>query len=170
MKSISERTLADGAILRPAQPDDVPEILGLIHELAVYEREPDAVETTPEMLHAALFTEDGPAFCHVVVREDQVRGIAVFFRTFSTWVGRPGIWLEDLVVSESERGSGYGLALLSSLAELCRLNDYGRLEWTVLDWNAPAIGFYRSIGALPQDDWTTQRLDEAGITALLNRA
>ena len=160
------RDLGDGAVLRPAAVGDVDGILDLIHALAVYEREPDAVENTPEMLTEALFGADPRAFAHVVERDGRIVGIAIWFLTYSTWTGRHGIWLEDLYVDESERGRGYGRSLMSALAAVCVERGYSRFEWTVLDWNAPSIAFYRSIGAAPMDEWTTQRLDGDALTAL----
>jgi GNAT superfamily N-acetyltransferase len=155
---MTPRTLSDGAVLRPAQPGDEPGILAAILALAVYEREPDAVENTAEALTASLFGDDPRVFAHVVERDGGIRGIAVWFLTYSTWTGRHGIWLEDLFVDEADRGRGYGKALLASLAQVCVERDYSRLEWTVLDWNAPSIAFYRALGAEPMDEWTTQRV------------
>ncbi|WP_243074051.1 GNAT family N-acetyltransferase [Microbacterium sp. SS28] len=152
------RDLADGAVLRAARPGDEPGILACIQGLADYEREPDAVENTVEALAHTLFGPEPRAFTHVVEREGEIVGIAIWFVTYSTWTGRHGIWLEDLFVYDGERGRGYGKALIASLAAVCVERGYSRLEWTVLDWNAPSIAFYRSIGAIPMDDWTTQRL------------
>lgn len=155
---MSPRILADGAELREARDGDEPGILKLIHALAVYEREPDAVENTAEALTDTLFGEDPRAFAHVVEREGTILGIAIWFLTYSTWTGRHGIWLEDLIVDEGERGRGYGRALIASLAAVCVDRGYSRLEWSVLDWNEPSLAFYRSIGAIAMDEWTTQRL------------
>ncbi|GAA2975711.1 GNAT superfamily N-acetyltransferase [Microbacterium terrae] len=163
---MTPRTLAHGAVLRPARPGDEPGILACIHALAVYEREPDAVENTVEMITETLFSEMPKAFGHVVERDGTIVGIALWFLTYSTWTGRLGIWLEDLYVNEDQRAYGYGKALISSLAEVCVERGYSRLEWTVLDWNAPAIGFYRSIGAVPMAEWTTQRMTGAELNAL----
>lgn len=163
---MSARELPGGAVLRPAERGDAPGILALIHALAVYEREPDAVENTVEMLTETLFGSEPRAFAHVVVREERVVGIALWFLTYSTWTGRHGIWLEDLYVDEAERGSGYGTALMAALAGVCVERGYARFEWTVLDWNAPSIAFYRSLGAEPMDEWTTQRLSGAALAAV----
>jgi len=163
---MSARELVDGAVLRRAQPGDEVGILALIHALAVYEREPDAVENSAEMITETLFGAEPKAFAHVAVRGDRVVGIAVWFLTYSTWTGRHGIWLEDLYVDESERGRGYGKALMSALAAVCIERGYSRFEWTVLDWNAPSIAFYRSLGAQPMEEWTTQRLDGDALAAL----
>ena len=154
------------ATLRAAQPGDEAGILACIQALAVYEREPDAVENTAEALTASLFGADPKAFAHVVERDGTIVGIALWFLTYSTWTGRHGIWLEDLYVDEAQRGRGYGKALISSLAALCIERGYSRLEWTVLDWNAPAISFYRVIKAEPMDEWTTQRLTGDALAAL----
>lgn len=163
MHTLEPWTLTDGALVRTATRDDLSAILRLIQGLADYEREPDAVENTPQLLERALFDDDHVAFCHVVERQDAVVGIALWFRSYSTWTGLTGIWLEDLFVVPEHRGTGYGRALLVSLARVARLNGYGRLEWTVLDWNEPSIRFYRALGAQPMSEWTTQRLDAAGI-------
>ena len=163
---MTSRTLPDGAILRTARPGDEPGILAGIHALAVYEREPDAVENTATALAETLFGAEPYAFAHVVERDDEIVGIAIWFLTYSTWTGRHGIWLEDLHVDESQRGRGYGKALIASLAELCIDRAYSRLEWTVLDWNSPAVAFYRSIGAEPMSEWTTQRMTGARLAAL----
>lgn len=158
--------LDPSAVLRPARPGDEAGILGAIQALADYEREPDAVENTAAMLAATLFGDDAKAFAHVVERDGAIVGIAIWFLTYSTWTGRHGIWLEDLYVDEAQRGRGYGKALIASLAQVCVARGYSRLEWTVLDWNAPSLAFYRSLGAQPMDDWTTQRLTGDGLSEL----
>lgn len=163
---MTSRTLRDGATLRAARPGDEPGILAGIHALAVYEREPDAVENSVTALTETLFGAEPRAFAHVVEREGEIVGIAVWFLTYSTWTGRHGIWLEDLHVDETQRGRGYGKALIAALAEVCVERAYTRLEWTVLDWNEPAVAFYRSIGAAPMDEWTTQRLTGDQLSAL----
>ena len=163
-------TLSDDAVLREARPGDEAGILALIHALAVYEREPDAVENTVEALTGSLFGADPRVFTHVVERDGAIVGIAMWFLTYSTWTGRHGIWLEDLIVDEAERGRGYGKALIASLAAVCVERGYTRLEWTVLDWNAPSIAFYRSLGAAPMEEWTTQRLSGAELRALAESA
>ena len=160
------RTFDDGAVLRAARPGDEPGILARIVDLAVYEREPDAVANTVPALTDALFGPDPRVFAHVVERDGEILGIAIWFLTYSTWTGRHGIWLEDLYVHEEHRGSGYGKALIASLAQVCVERDYSRLEWTVLDWNAPSIAFYRAIGAEPMSEWTTQRLTGDALAAL----
>ncbi|MDZ8202188.1 GNAT family N-acetyltransferase [Microbacterium sp. SSW1-59] len=171
---MNPHSLPHGAVLRPARPGDEAGLLDCIHQLAAYERERDAVRNTTEMIADTFFGPDPKAFAHVVERDGLIVGIAVWFLTYSTWTGTHGIWLEDLFVCESERGRGFGTALIASLAALCRERGYARLEWTVLDWNAPSIAFYRSLGAAPMDEWTTQRLagDELAAlsTALRRRA
>lgn len=147
-------------LIRTAEPADVPVVLALVGELAAYEREPDAVETTEPMLHAALFGPQPVASCHVAVGPDgDVVGFALWYVTFSTWKGRPGLWLEDLFVRPAARGTGLGRQLLQALAAVCLERGYARFEWWVLDWNEPAHGFYRSLGARPQDEWTVWRVD-----------
>ena len=140
--------------------------MACIQALAVYEREPDAVENTVEAIERTLFSEDPRAFAHVVERDGEVLAIAVWFVTYSTWTGRHGVWLEDLYVHEEHRAHGYGRALLASLAGVCADRGYSRLEWTVLDWNESALGFYRAIGAEPMSEWTTQRLAGDALAAL----
>jgi GNAT superfamily N-acetyltransferase len=154
--------------VRPAEPDDVPAILGLVHELAVYEKEPDAVEATEAAFRVALFPQDRAptAFAHVAEVDGEIVGMAIWYVTFSTWLGRGGIWLEDLFVSPEHRGSGLGKALLATLAAVCAERGYGRLEWWVLRWNAPSIGFYDSIGGQPMGDWLTYRLEGGELDAL----
>jgi GNAT superfamily N-acetyltransferase len=136
--------------------------LRLVRELAEYEREPDAVVATEAMIHTHLFGEGfgkGPvAECVIGLVDDQPQGFALFFTNFSTWLGKPGIYLEDLYVTPTSRGHGLGKALLRHLAQLAVARNCGRLEWSVLDWNEPAIGFYKSLGAQPMSEWTTFRL------------
>lgn len=158
--------MKNGAIVREACPGDEQGILDCISALAVYEREPDAVDNTVDALTATLFGSEPRAFAHVVERDDQIVGIAVWFITYSTWTGRHGMWLEDLFVLDSERGRGYGKALMHALAGVCVERGYARFEWTVLDWNEPAIGFYRSLGVMPLNEWTTQRLTGDALSTL----
>lgn len=152
-------------MIRRAVPADVPVLLALVRELAEYEREPDAVEATEVDLHRALFDSD-VAGCHVAESDGAVVGFALWYVTFSTWKGRPGLWLEDLFVRPGARGTGLGRQLLQTLAAVCVERGYPRFEWWVLDWNQPAIGFYRSLGAVAQDDWTVHRVDGAALAAL----
>jgi len=152
-------------VIRAAVAADVPVLLQLVHELAAYEREPDAVEATAADLERALF-EDGTCCAQVAERDGEVVGFALWYPTFSTWTGRPGLWLEDLFVRPEARGTGLGKALLQALAQVCVERGYSRFEWWVLDWNAPAIGFYRALGAVPQDAWTTFRVDGDALATL----
>ena len=152
--------------IRRARPDDVPAIVGLVYALAEYERAPDECRLTAEQLETALFGSSPAVFCHVAEIEGEVVGCALWFLNFSTWRGVHGIYLEDLFVSPDQRGSGLGKALLIALAQECVAHGYERLEWSVLDWNTPAIDFYKSLGALPQDEWTTYRLTDEALTKL----
>ena len=153
---------------RPAAPSDVPELLRLIVELAVYEKEPDAVKTTEADLERALFGEAPAVFAFVVDGDEpgELAGLAIWFLTFSTWEGVHGIHLEDLYVAPQHRGAGHGRALLARLAQEAVARGLARVEWAVLDWNEPSIGFYRSLGASSMDDWTTFRLDGGELAAL----
>jgi GNAT superfamily N-acetyltransferase len=165
-----------GVRLRGATRGDVPLILELIRELAEYERLLHEVVATPEGLEATLFGEHPGA--EVVLAEWQVggtaagrgdllpAGFALFFPTYSTFLGKPGIHLEDLFVRPPFRGKGIGRALLSHLAGVVVERGWGRLEWNVLDWNEPAIGFYRSLGAAPMEEWTTFRITGEALEGL----
>ena len=146
----------------------MPAILGLVRELAVYEKEPDAAEATEADFRVALFPQEGAptAFAHVAEVDGEIVGMALWYVTFSTWLGRSGIWLEDLYVSPERRGSGLGKALLATLAAVCAERGYGRLEWWVLRWNTPSIGFYDSVGGQPMDEWLTYRLEGQELAAL----
>jgi len=166
---MAERALPGDAVLRLAKPRDVPGIHARIVDLAVYEREPDAVTGTPEMLRDVLFGPDARVHCHVVARGDEILGIALWFLNYSTWTGTHGIHLEDLYVLESERGHGYGTAFLAELASICVERGYARFEWSVLDWNEPSIAFYRSLGAEALDEWTGYRLTGDALAALARR-
>jgi GNAT superfamily N-acetyltransferase len=159
--------------IRRAAPDDLPTILDLIHALAEYEREPHAVKATIPALEQHLFGNGfgrGPT-CECLMGEldGHVEGFAVFCTNFSTWLAKPGIWLEDLFVRPAARGRGLGKALLTELARLAVERDCGRVEWSVLDWNAPSIAFYRSLGAIPLDEWTTNRLTGDALRMLATR-
>lgn len=145
--------------VRPATVDDVPEILALIRELAEYERAPHEVVATEDLLRQALFGESPAVYAIMAIDEHgAVAGFAMWFLNFSTWLGRHGLYLEDLYVRPHYRGHGYGTELLRQLARICTERGYGRFEWWVLDWNEDALGFYRSLGAVPMDEWTVQRL------------
>ena len=152
--------------IAPATSDDVPTILSLIRELAEYEKLLDRVTATEELLRQTLF---GPRpYAEVLIaRVDGHRvGYALFFHTCSTFLARPGMYLEDVYVRPAYRGKGVGKALLAEVARVSRDRGCGRLEWAVLNWNTPAIEFYESLGAQPLDEWTTYRMDEAAISAL----
>ncbi len=153
-------------VIRPARPSDVADILRLVRELATYERAPGEVRAVEADFTVALFGPDPQVYCHVVEQDDRLVGFAVWYVTFSTWLGRHGIWLEDLFVTPAARGRGLGRDLLSALAGICIERGYHRLEWWVLDWNEPAQQFYRSVGARAQDGWTVWRLDLAGVQRL----
>jgi GNAT superfamily N-acetyltransferase len=155
-------------MIRTATPADVPVIHALIRELAEYEKAPHEVEVTEAQLHEALFGDRPAAYAHIA-QDDTTgdpAGFALWFLNFSTWRGTHGIYLEDLYVRPTARGAGHGKALLTELARLCVERGYQRLEWAVLDWNEPAIGFYKSLGALPQDEWTVYRLTDEALTEL----
>jgi GNAT superfamily N-acetyltransferase len=154
--------------IRPARVEDVPIILQLIRDLATYERAPDEVTATEEQLVGVLFGERPAAEVLLAFEGQSPVGFAVFFHNFSTWLGRPGFYLEDLFVEPEKRGKGYGRALLVELAKIARDRGCGRMEWAVLDWNEPAIEFYRAIGAKPLDEWTVFRLTRDGIEKLAN--
>jgi GNAT superfamily N-acetyltransferase len=147
---------------RPAAPADIPLILALIRELADYERAPEQAVATDELLHRHLFGDGlgrGPtAECLIGELDGRPEGFALFFHNFSTWLGKPGLYLEDLFVRPAARGRGLGKALFQRVAAIALERGCPRLEWSVLDWNTPAIGFYTSMGARPMDEWTVYRL------------
>ncbi len=151
--------------VRPIAPDDVAAVVGLVRELAEYEKAPHEARMTEDQLSAALFGEAPALFGHVAEAEGSVVGMALWFLNFSTWRGTHGIYLEDLYVQPRHRGSGLGRELLRTLAELCVQQGYSRLEWSVLDWNTPSIDFYRAAGAVPMDEWTVFRLTDDDLTA-----
>jgi GNAT superfamily N-acetyltransferase len=144
--------------VRDVTPADVPAVVGLVHELADYEKSAQLCHLTAEQLHAALFGPAPALFGHVAERDGEVVGFSLWFLNFSTWNGVHGIYLEDLYVRPEHRAFGYGRALLTRLAQVCVERGYSRLEWSVLDWNEPAIGFYRRLGAVGMDEWTVHRL------------
>lgn len=175
----SGRPAAAPVLIRAARPADVPQLHRLIVELATFEQAKDEVAATPEDLRRALFAEQPAVFAAVAdvggsssdaggsgSGSDGVVGMAMWFVTYSTWVGRHGIWLEDLYVTPQHRGRGLGQALLAHLAATAVERGYGRLEWWVLDWNAPAIAFYRRLGATPMQEWTVHRVDGAALADL----
>jgi GNAT superfamily N-acetyltransferase len=152
--------------VREARESDLERIRQLIVELAHYERAADEVKTTTEQLRVGLFGPHPAAYALVAEGDEQVVGFALYFRNFSTWEGVHGLYLEDLFVMPEHRGSGLGKALLASLAELAVERGYARVEWAVLDWNQPAINFYRSIGAVAMDEWTVYRLSGDALAAV----
>ncbi|MBB4688584.1 GNAT family N-acetyltransferase [Amycolatopsis jiangsuensis] len=151
--------------VRRIRPDDVEAVVELVHALADYERAPEQCLLTAPHLHTALFSPSPALFGHVAEVDGAIGGFALWFLNFSTWRGTHGIHLEDLFVRDELRGTGLGRALLAALAEECVTRGYQRLEWSVLNWN-PAIGFYRALGALPQDGWTVYRLTDDPLRAL----
>ncbi|MFF7354413.1 MULTISPECIES: GNAT family N-acetyltransferase [Streptomyces] len=155
-------------MIRTATPADIPVIHALIRELAEYEKAPEEARATQEQLREALFGARPAAFAHVAVDDvsGEPAGFALWFLNFSTWRGVHGIHLEDLYVRPGARGGGHGRALLTELARICVERGYERLEWSVLDWNRPAIGFYEALGARPQDEWTVYRLTDGALAAL----
>jgi GNAT superfamily N-acetyltransferase len=153
-------------VIRPAVPADIADIHRLIRELAAYERSEQDVTGTEAELATALFGPAPVIFAHVAVHDGAVAGFALWFLNYSTWVGRPGIYLEDLYVTPELRRHGYGRALLAELAGICADRGYRRLEWWVLDWNSPAIGFYTALGAVAMDEWTVYRLTGPALDAL----
>jgi GNAT superfamily N-acetyltransferase len=155
--------------IRPARVGDVPIVLQLIRDLATYERAPHEVIATEEQLVDVLFGKRPAAEVLLAFERESPVGFALFFHNFSTWLGRPGLYLEDLFVKPEKRGKGYGRALLVELAKIAMERGCGRMEWAVLNWNEPAINFYRAIGAKPMDEWTVFRLTREGITKLAKK-
>ena len=152
--------------VRPATAADIPRLHQLVVDLATYERAADQVRATPEQLHAALFGTSPAVHALVVETGGRVVGFALWFLNFSTWQGVHGIYLEDLYVEPAHRGTGLGKALLQALAEIAVQRGYARLEWSVLNWNTPSIAFYRSLGAVPLQEWTVFRLSDAALQAV----
>jgi ribosomal protein S18 acetylase RimI-like enzyme len=154
-------------VIRPARPDDVPVILRLVRDLAEYHRaHRDDVIATEEQISDALFGNDPAVFVHVAELEGAVVGLVVWWLSYSTWTGNHGIYLDELYVDPAARGRGFGKALLATLASICIDRGYTRLEWSVFDWNTPAIGFYESVGAVPMSDDTAHRLAGDGLAHL----
>jgi GNAT superfamily N-acetyltransferase len=154
-------------IIRPATEADVATILGFVRELAAYEKLTHEAVATEDMLARGLFGAHAYAEGLIAEADGAAVAFALFYHTFSTFVGKPGVYLEDIYVQPSHRRHGVGRALLRELAKIALSRDCGRMEWAVLDWNEPAIGFYRTkLGARPMDEWTVQRLDREHIIAL----
>ncbi len=152
--------------IRAATPGDVPLVLTLIRELADYERAPEKARATSELMHDALFGPHPACECVIGEIDGVAQGFALFFHNFSTWEGRRGIYLEDLFVRPAVRGCGLGRALLRHVARVAVQRRCARFEWAVLDWNTPAIQFYRALGARPMHEWTTFRVDGEALGAL----
>ena len=146
-------------MIRPARPEDVPRIHELILELAKYERLEHKAVGTPELLFEHLFGEEKFLETLVVEEEGRLVGFALFFKNYSTFLARPGYYLEDLFVEPESRGKGHGKALLQEIAKMAVERGFGRVDWAVLDWNKPSIDFYNSLGAVPLSDWITYRLE-----------
>jgi len=144
--------------IRMAQPTDVEDTHRLIYELAVYEKAPEEMVATIDQIKTSLFDSNPVAFCHVAEVDGKVVGIALWFLNYSTWLGKAGIYLEDLFVQLEYRGHGIGKKFMQTLAALCMERGYERFQWWVLDWNKPSIDFYESFGAVPMDEWTVFRL------------
>jgi GNAT superfamily N-acetyltransferase len=157
-------------VIRPARVEDSATIVGLIRELAIYEKLEDAAQATPADLEKHLFGPSPAAEAIIAEVKGEAVGFALFFTTFSTFRGQPGIYLEDVFVRPEHRGKGVGKGLLATLAKAVIDRGYGRLEWSVLNWNEPSIGFYKSLGALPMDEWTVYRIADAPLTKLASLA
>ena len=153
-------------MIRYAVKEDAPRILQLIKDLAEYEKAPDDAVATIEQIEASLFSTSPHAFCHVAEADGAVVGISIWFLNYSTWTGSHGIYLEDLFVLPEARGHGYGKALLVYLAKLCVERGYHRFQWWVLDWNHPSIEFFKSLGAVPMDEWTVMRVSGEALVKL----
>ncbi|MBB5871793.1 GNAT superfamily N-acetyltransferase [Allocatelliglobosispora scoriae] len=155
-----------GLVVRPVRPEDVPAVVSMVHELALFEKAPESCTLTEDQLVQALFGRSPTLFCDVVVgAEDEPVGMALWFLNFSTWDGVHGIYLEDLYVRPAARGTGAGKALLATLAARCVERGYTRLEWWVLHWN-PARGFYDGLGAVPMDEWVPYRIGGDALAEL----
>lgn len=161
--------MSDVAI-RAATPADIPAILSLIRELAEYERDPAAAVATPELMYAALFNPDAVAYALMAEDDVNIVGFALYFFSFSTWTGRPGLYLEDIYVRPHARGRGIGQKLFSRLAQIATERGCGRMELAVLKWNADAIGFYERLRGLPMDGWTVYRFSPDAIADIAERS
>ncbi len=154
--------------IRPAKREEVGEVLQLIQDLATYEKAPDQVEASRDDLLNTIFAKEPRVFCDLVEVDGQIAGMAIWFLNYSTWQAKHGIYLEDLYIKPEFRARGYGKALLKHLAQICDKQGYGRLQWWVLDWNSPAIEFYRSLGAEAMDEWTVYRTSGQALKDLGN--
>jgi len=155
--------------IRRARPEDSAEIFSLVRELAEYEKLSHEVEATEPMIADALFSDNPRLYCEIAEWNGEVAGFAVWFANFSTFSGRFGIYLEDLFVRPQFRGNRIGKALLAHLARTCVDNGWSRLQWSVLDWNAPSIAFYKSLGAVLMDEWTVCRVSGPALDALASK-
>lgn len=155
--------------IKPATINDAQTIVDLIKAIAEYEKLSDQVQATPETIIEYLFSHKSYAECIIAFKKNEPIGFALFFHNFSTFVSKPGIYLEDLFVLESHRGKGYGKKLLIQVIALAKQRNCGRVDWSVLNWNKPAIDFYESLGATAMNEWTTYRLNEETISTLLNK-
>jgi GNAT superfamily N-acetyltransferase len=154
--------------IRLAIPTDVEDIHRLIYELAVYEKAPEQMVATIDQINGSLFSDKPVASCHVAEVDGKIVGIALWFLNYSTWLGKPGIYLEDLFVQPEYRGHGIGKGFMKTLAQLCIERGYERFQWWVLDWNEPSIEFYKSLGAVPMDEWTVFRLSGGALKKFAN--
>ncbi len=154
--------------IRPVKPADVPAVVAMVHELAEFERAPDQCRLTEAQLHAALFNPAPALFGHVACQDGEPVGFTLWFLNFSTWRGVHGIYLEDLYVRPSARGTGAGRALLAALAQVCAERGYERMDWWVLHWN-PAREFYHAVDAVAMDEWVPYRLTGPALRALASR-
>jgi len=153
-------------MIRYARKEDAPQILQLISDLAEYEKAPHEAVATLNQIEESLFSHSPPAFCHVAEVDGNVVGISIWFLNYSTWLGKPGIYLEDLYIDPAHRGKGFGLSFLQELAKICVEREYERLQWWVLDWNQPSIEFYKSLGAEAMDEWTVYRMSGDALKKL----
>jgi len=154
--------------IRPAKREEVGEVLQLIQDLATYEKAPEQVEASKDDLLNTIFAKEPRVFCDLVEVDGQIAGMAIWFLNYSTWQAKHGIYLEDLYIKPEFRARGYGKALLKHLAQICDKEGYGRLQWWVLDWNSPAIEFYKSFGAEAMDEWTVYRTSGQALKNLGN--
>ena len=154
--------------IRPAKREEVGDVLQLIQDLATYEKAPDQVEASEDDLLNTIFAKEPRVFCDLVEVDGQIAGMAIWFLNYSTWQAKHGIYLEDLYIKPEFRARGYGKALLKHLAQICDREGYGRLQWWVLDWNSPAIEFYKSLGAEAMDEWTVYRTSGQALKDLGN--
>jgi len=157
-------------MIRVAVKADAPKILQLIQDLALYEKAPNEAVATIEQIELTIFSDKPSAFAHVAEVDGEVVGISIWFLNYSTWLGKPGIYLEDLYVDPEHRGKGLGLALLKELATICVERGYERLQWWVLDWNEPSIEFYKSLGAEAMDEWTVYRVSGEALKKLATKS